>query len=141
MSTERARSSPPAMEEIRDQLEALADHEVVLYGSSLDASTFTPRSDIDVAVITRQRDRGVNRRAWRELLGSAPDRYDLRVFELLPLDVQHNIAVDHEVVFGDPVEISYYFYPIHRLWDDVGPRIEANRFGSMEERIRLLGLG
>lgn len=135
------RSDPPTLEEVRSDLASLADWEAVAYGSYLDPSTFTPRSDIDVAVITHQRDREVNRQTWRQVLGSAPDRYDLRVFELLPLDVQHDIAMEHEVVFGDPVEISFYFYRVHRLWDDVGPRIQANRFGSMEERLRLLGLG
>lgn len=132
---------PPSLAEIRDELEPLSDHEVLLYGSALDETTFTPRSDVDVAVLTRERDEEVNRATWRSLLGQAPDRYDVRVFELLPLDVQHDIAEHHAVVFGDHVEISYYLYRIHRLWDDVGPRIEANRFESMAERRRLMNRG
>lgn len=94
-----------------------------------------------MAVLTRKRDRDLNRSIWRELLGRAPSRYDVRVFELLPLDVQHDIAERHEVVFGDPVEVSYDLYRIHRLWDDVGPRIEANRFENMRERMQLMGEG
>lgn len=130
----------PDVQGVREDLQALSDHEVLLYGSYL-SEHFTPRSDIDVAIVTRKRDRDLNRSIWRDVLGQAPDRYDVRVFELLPLDVQHAIAEEHEVVFGDPVDISYYLYRVHRLWDDVGPRIEANRFESVRERMRLMGEG
>lgn len=135
-----AGNAKPSLDEIREDLRSLAENDVVLHGSYL-SEAFTRRSDVDVAVLTRETDRDVNRAIWRDLLGTIPDRYDVRVFELLPLDVQHDIAERHEVIFGDPVDISYYLYRIHRLWDDVGPRIEANRFETMRERMRLMGEG
>lgn len=128
----------PSLQAIKEDLNALRQHEVVLHGSYLH-ETFTPRSDIDIAVITRSQTKEENRTAWRELLGQAPAKYDIRVFELFPLDIQHEIANKHEVLFGDPIEISYYLYRIHRLWKDVGPRIEANQFESLRERMRLMG--
>jgi len=61
-----------------------------------------------------------------------------RIFELLPLDVQHDIANKHVVLSGDPVKLSYDFYrTVHRVWGEVGPRIEANRFESLAERMLL----
>lgn len=132
-------SEDPDLVSVREALQALSGGEVLVYGSYVSGHR-TPRSDIDVAVITRVRDRAENRATWRELLGRVPDVYDVRVFELLPLDVQHDIAEHHEVLFGDPVEISYYLYRrVYRVWDDVGPRIEANQFDSLAERMRLMG--
>lgn len=57
--------------------------------------------------------------------GKAPDRYDLRVFELLPIHVQAEVVQRHSVVFGDPREIGEYFYPIRRRWNDVRHRYEV----------------
>jgi hypothetical protein len=91
-----------------------------------------------VALVTRNRDRETNKAAWREVLGTVPDVFDGRIFELLPLDVQHDIANKHVVLSGDPVKLSYDFYrTVHRVWGEVGPRIEANRFESLAERMLL----
>lgn len=133
-------SDPPGIGEVRSDLDALSRFDVVLYGSVL-TDRFTDRSDVDVAVVTREPDRDRNRSAWRSALGAAPDRYDVRVFELLPLPVQHDIAEHHRVVFGDAVDLSYYFYNrTRRAWKDVEPRIRANRFDSVRERMVRLGL-
>lgn len=127
----------PPLGTVREDLQPLADHDVVLYGSYL-TDRFTPRSDVDAAVVTRQADPEANRRTWRDLVGTVPDRYDVRVFELLPLDIRHDIAEHHEVLFGDPVDLSYYFYRTRRAWKDVRPRIEANRFTSLDEKLTAL---
>lgn len=115
--------SKPPLDEIRRDLRDLPPGEIVVFGSWC-ADAWTPRSDVDVAIITRERDRRKNARIWWELLGRAPDRYDLRVFELLPLHVQADIAAHHTVVTGDPGDIGEYFHPIHRRWGDVRHRYE-----------------
>jgi uncharacterized protein len=115
----------------------LASFEVVLYGSVL-TDRFTARSDIDVAIVTRDPDRERNKTVWLRHLGSAPDRYDLRIFELLPLPVQHDIVEHHEVLFGDRLELSEYFYGVRRRWKDVRHRLEANRFTDLDEKRKAL---
>jgi predicted nucleotidyltransferase len=125
------------MDRIRADLRNLRDHEVVLHGSVL-AGTATPRSDVDVAVLGGTFDARANESLWWRLLGAAPDRYDVRVFELLPLPVQVRIAEAYAVVFGDPVAISYAFYGVRRRWKDQARRHAENQFASFQERYRLL---
>lgn len=126
-------TSRPRLDAIRDALAPLMEFDVVVFGSAL-TDRFHARSDVDVAVITRRADHAENRALWQGLLGSVPDRFDLRVFELLPLPIQVDIANHHEVVFGDPVDLSYYFYAFRRRWKDQAPRHRANRFRSAGEK-------
>lgn len=123
--------------EVRRDLQPLAGREVVLHGSVV-SGLATPRSDVDVAIVTRDPDAARNRAEWLRLLGSVPDRYDLRIHELLPLPIQVRIAQGHWVVFGDPVELSYYFYRYRRRWKDQARRVRENRFASFEEQRRAL---
>jgi uncharacterized protein len=108
---------------MRQDLDTLKNREVIVFGSQA-AGEATVRSDIDVAVLARTRDRKAAARVWDEVLGRAPDRYDIRVFELLPLEIQADIARSHVVAFGDPVEISAYFYPVLKQWQDTKHRYE-----------------
>ena len=124
---------PPSLEEARMNLGELRGREVVMHGSAL-SDLFTPRSDVDVAVVARDADASRNRALWRGIVGSAPDRYDIRVYELLPLPVRVAIARRHEVVFGDRVELSSYFYRDRRTWKDQEPRYRANQFRDLREK-------
>ncbi len=129
----------PSLKEIRTQLKALKHFSVVVYGSYA-TGQFTVRSDIDVAVITRKSQPKENKAIWGKVLGKAPDRYDLKVFELLPLEVKANIMDKYLVVFGDLLELSEYFYHFRKLWKDVEPRYRANQFTSLKEKLRALSL-
>lgn len=129
-------TSAPSWEQLRRDLAPLTGHDVVVHGSVL-GDHFTPRSDIDVAVVTQDADSGRNVALWRRIVGTVPDRYDVRVFELLPLPIQVRIAEHHKVVFGDPIALSYHFYRFRRRWDDEGPRYRANQFASFAEKMRL----
>ncbi|MEM2985143.1 MAG: hypothetical protein QXL24_07970, partial [Candidatus Jordarchaeaceae archaeon] len=40
---------------------------------------------------------------------------------------------NYVVVFGDPLEISEYFYYYRRLWKDVEQRYKDNQFTSYKE--------
>lgn len=126
-----------SLEEIRLDLGPLKDYEVVIYGS-WSSGDWTPRSDIDIAVLSRRTDDHQNRQLWFSLLGKAPQPYDVRVFELLPLQFQINVVEKYKVVYGDPVEISEYFYPVRRRWRDVAHRMQAGEEISTRERIRRL---
>lgn len=129
----------PSMDELRRDLASLGASEVVVFGSAATGDMHA-RSDVDVAVVTRDADRARNEALWGELLGRAPDAYEVRIYELLPLPVQVAIADDHVVVFGDELDLSEYFYEARKRWRDVGPRMRANRFETVAERLRALGL-
>lgn len=121
-----------SLEEIRKDLKTLNEFWVVIYGSWAKGET-TSRSDIDVAVITRTEDTGANIKIRRKLLGKTPPLYDVKVFELFPLHIKASVMAKYTVVFGDPLEISEYFYYYRKLWKDVEKRYLENQFTSYKE--------
>ena len=125
------------MNEIEETLAPLENkYEVVLYGSQIKGGT-RPSSDIDVAVITRNSNQAANIEIQNEILGTAPLKYDLRVFELLPIYIQISIISNYKVIFGDPLEISEYFYSFRKIWEDCKHRILSNQFKDFHEYLSL----
>ncbi|MEM2144599.1 MAG: nucleotidyltransferase domain-containing protein, partial [Candidatus Jordarchaeaceae archaeon] len=98
-----------SLEQIRKDLEALNSFWVVIYGSWARGEG-TPRSDIDVAVITKTENKEANMNTMRKLLGKTPPCYDVKIFEAFPLHLKAEVISKYIVVFGDPLEISEYFY-------------------------------
>lgn len=126
------------IQKIKKQLTTLKDtYEVVLYGSCVEGA-MRPNSDLDIGVITRSTDKENNKKIQMELFGIAPLEFDLRVFELLPIHIQISIINNYEVIFGDILEISEYFYQYRKKWDDCKERILSNQFNSIEERLKSL---
>ncbi len=121
-----------SLQEIKTDLNALNGFWVVVYGSWA-REEVTPRSDIDVAVITRTEDAETNLNIMRKLLGKPPFGYDVSIFETFPLHVKAGVMSKYVVVFGDPLEISEYFYYYRRLWKDVEQRYRENQFTSYKE--------
>lgn len=109
---------------IRQDLHFLSDREVVLFGSFVE-QTFSPRSDIDIAIIARSQNEGELMQIRIEASGKAPERYDIQVFEALPLIIKGSILENFEVLFGDPLEIGMYFYHFRKLWEDYRYRIDV----------------
>lgn len=112
------------LEGIREDLSFLSDREVVLFGSYVTGDA-GPCSDIDVAIITRLHDRKEMMRIRVEASGRTLESYDIQVFELLPLIVKGSILENYEVVFGDPIDIAFYFYHVRKMWEDYIHRIEV----------------
>ncbi len=104
-----------------------------MFGSCVTGG-YTSRSDIDIAVITKNEDRSENSQLLFELLGKIPPQYDLKIFELLPLPVKISVIERYVVIFGDAVDISYYFYKYRKLWSKVRHRYESNLFTSAQEQ-------
>lgn len=127
-------------DEIKADLSFLRNYEVVVFGSYASKRT-DKRSDIDVAVITRENDRKRCFEVWKQILGKAPDIYDVKIFELLPLRIRASVIQSYEVVYGDRLDISEYFYSSRKLWNDMKHRIEENRFRSMGDKILALKRG
>lgn len=112
----------------------LSDKEVVLFGSYASGEA-GPRSDIDVAIVTRLDDQKEMMQIRIEAAGKAPDCYDIQVFEALPLILQGAIVENFVVLFGDPLEIGMYFYHIRKIWDDYRHRIEVPTIDEIRKGI------
>lgn len=123
---------------IKKDLEICNDHWTVLYGSFISGNFIPSRSDLDVAIITKTKDKKANSKIWLSLLEKIPHNYDIKVFELLPLYLKIEIAETYHVLFGDPLEISEYFYQFRVIWKDMVKRCESNQFQSIQEKISLL---
>ncbi|MBW6470976.1 MAG: nucleotidyltransferase domain-containing protein [Methanosarcinaceae archaeon] len=123
--------------EIKTDLEFLKDYEVVVFGSYASKNA-NERSDIDIAVITRERDRDKCLKLWKKILGQAPPIYDIKIFELLPLQIKMSVINNHETIFGNSVDLSEYFYYFRKLWNDAKHRIEDNQFASAREKIEAM---
>lgn len=123
---------------IKKDLEICKGHWTILYGSFISEIFILGRSDLDVAVITKIKDKKANFKIWLSLLEKIPHNYDVKIFELLPLYLKIEIAEIYHVLFGDPLEISEYFYQFRVIWKDMARRCESNQFQSIQEKITLL---
>jgi uncharacterized protein len=125
------------LEKIRIDLASLADHACVIFGSRITGMDHA-RSDIDVAIISQMPDPEYNINLWNKTLGQVPPIYDVKIFELLPLQMKIRIANNFETIFGDRIELAEYFYHFRKLWKDCKHRIEENKISTMKEKIMLL---
>ena len=104
---------------------------ILLYGSRAQGC-WSERSDIDVCIVAPNNDY-VLRRINKKLGG----KYDVKVFEKMPLYIRIEIIRNHQIIYGDAARIGAYFYRFRRLWADMEPRIRDNRFSSVGERMAL----
>ena len=119
---------------IKEDLHELSVYEVILFGSVAKDEN-NCRSDIDIAIISRCGERKKNIKIWEKLLGTMPPEYDIKVFELLPLEIQHSIITSYKVVFGNALEISEYLYQYRKRWQEMRFRYLANQHSSISEKI------
>jgi len=108
-------------EKVREDLRFLFENRsvlgVLLYGSVV-AGESTERSDIDICVVAPAAGDTVAFSRW--ILSNVKDeRYDVRVFELMPLYLKMEV-VEHGVVVHarDIYELYEYFYTFRKSWDD-----------------------
>lgn len=102
---------------------------VLIFGSYA-AGKANKRSDIDICLVS-PKDKEVIFKVFERLGG----KYDIKIFEELPLYVKINIIKNHKTIFGNEVELSYYFYNFRKKWQDVEHRIKENRFKNVREMI------
>ena len=98
---------------------------VLLYGS-VARSDAGPRSDIDLCIVApKAADKAA---LWREFISHLCDhRYDVRIFELLPLHIKIAVIEEGLVVYAKNVlELYEYFYPFRREWEDQKHRQEVS---------------
>ena len=126
------------MDKLKEILAPLKEKfEVVLFGSLVEGGV-RPRSDIDVAILSRKTEKKENIEIQKDILGEYPLQFDLRVFELFPIYIQISIIEHYKVIFGNPLEISEYFYYFRKKWDDCKLRILSNQFASYHDRLSLI---
>jgi len=128
--------SKPSLQEIRKKLRVLQKYDVVIFGSYA-TDNFTAKSDIDIAVITKQKKPEKNKVIWKKLLAISPAKYHINIFELLPLNLKAEIIENNQILFGKDLEISEYFYHFRKLWQDSKHRYYENQFNSVKEKILL----
>ncbi len=102
---------------------------VLLFGSAAKGEHHGA-SDIDICLVNPK-----NKNVLIKALEKVGDKYDVKIFEDLPLYVQIDIIRNHKVVYGNEVELSYYFYKFRKIWNDQKERIQENQFKSAKEMI------
>jgi len=120
------------LERIKEDFEFIKDEVkgVLLFGSHA-AGKADKKSDIDICLLSPE-----NKRVLLKLFEKLGDKYDVKIFEELPLHIKMDIIKNHRTIFGDEVELSYYFYNFRKEWRDVEHRIKENQFESVREMIK-----
>lgn len=120
------------LERIKEDFEFIKNEVkgVLLFGSYA-AGKVDKRSDIDICLVSPE-----NRRILLKVFERLGDKYDVKIFEELPLYIKMDVIKNHRTIFGDEVELSYYFYNFRKEWRDVEHRTKENRFKSAREMIR-----
>ena len=120
----------PLVAELKNDFKEYANlcEGILLFGSYA-KKELTMRSDIDICLIKSSKELLIT--LYKKFNG----KYDIKIFELLPLYVKMDIINHSITIYGDEVELSEYFYFFRRLWKDMHHRIEQNQFQNFEERM------
>ncbi len=92
---------------------------ILLYGSGATGEE-TPRSDIDICIVlpSRKYIKDIMNEIYRKL-DVFNKKYDVRIFEELPLYIQINIIESNKIIYSkDVYELYEYFYLFRKLWKD-----------------------
>ena len=103
---------------------------ILLYGSYAKGEA-TERSDVDICLVKPKPG------TYEMVLEKLGGKYDIKVFEELPLYVQIDVIKNHIVIYGDELELSEYFYRFRRLWRNMEHRVKENQFKSVREKVKL----
>jgi len=101
---------------------------ILLFGSYAEGEP-TKRSDIDVCIVKPSES------ILDDINGKLGGKYDIKVFENLPLYVKMEVVRHHEVIYGDKLDLSEYFYFFRKLWQGMEHRIAENKFKDFAERM------
>lgn len=108
----------------------------LLYGSVIKREE-TPRSDIDICIVAPEcKDRRSLLKEIFRKLDVFLKRYDVKIFEELPLYIQIQIIQNNEIIYAkDIYELYEYFYNIRKLWEVQAERQKV----TSEELAEMLG--
>ena len=107
---------------------------ILLYGS-LAAGEDSERSDIDISIVAPVIDDKIG--FSRRILSNVRDaRYDVRVFELMPLYLKAEVVEKGEIIYTKNIFKLYeYFYYFRKIWEDQKHRQKL----SKKEALQLFG--
>jgi len=100
---------------------------ILLYGSYAKGEE-TKRSDIDICLVMP------SEHVLNKVLSKLGGKYDIKVFEELPLYIRINIIKNHVKIYAKD-ELDLYFYSQMKIWKDMEHRIKENAFKSIEEKL------
>ena len=92
-------------------------HAILAFGSFVSGAN-TARSDVDVCIVAQAVQDKVEMlcRAWRQVGG----KYDLWLFEELPLYIQAEILQNHQIIYCSDVPALFeYWYPFRKRISDM----------------------
>lgn len=109
---------PHFIEKLKKDLDCYQNFDIILYGSAIHGGE-RPNSDIDIVILSHNHDPQFNQHFWWDHLGKTDSKYDIRIFELLPLHIQNSIIKKYLVIYGNEIDIAEYFYLFRKRWDDM----------------------
>ncbi len=124
------------LERIRQDLAFLSGWEMLVFGSVVTGHA-GPRSDIDIAIITRTSDVDEHWNLRLDALGKAPEGYDIQILEDLPIVMIADILENYAVVFGDPPAIGEYLYRYRREWERYQRRFEVPSLDDIKRGVKV----
>ncbi len=90
---------------------------ILLFGSKANG-THNKRSDVDVCLIAGGKN-NADKLFGDILKTNLTGKYDIKIFELLPLKLKGSILENHRIVWAkDRNELDYYLYKTGRIWND-----------------------
>ncbi len=109
---------------------------ILLYGSAARGDEM-PRSDIDTCIVAPNcLDRYHLLTEVFMKLDVVSKKYDVRIFEELPLYIKIQIVQKNEIIYTkDIYELYEYFYNFRKLWEDQADRQKV----TSEELAEMLG--
>jgi predicted nucleotidyltransferase len=122
------------LEEIRSDLASVREYEVLVFGSIL-TQEWREASDVDIVVLSHLCDENAIKTMKRKLLGKIPPRYDITIFESLPIIIKASVLQNYEIVYGDPLEIGEYLRRYWKEWQDYEHRLELPSLEEMREGV------
>lgn len=121
---------------LNDFSEVTSFFEAIIFYGSMAKTDGDDRSDIDICLVCDGRsDPNIAlKRVWCKV---NPERYDIRIFEELPLWLQILVIEEGLVIFAhDLPGLSEYLYFYRKLWDDQRRYQELERTGLYHDLIR-----
>jgi len=90
---------------------------VLLYGSA-QKDEHHEKSDIDICIVApKQEPKKILKEVFRKI-DVYGKKYDVRVFEEMPLYIKIEVIRSHTLVFGSVHELYEYFYFFRKLWEE-----------------------
>ncbi len=90
---------------------------IILFGSFARGEQ-TEKSDIDICIVAKEMEKV--REVWNKILESGlTQKYDIKIFELLPLKMKIEVIKDGKILWcKNENELSYYFWRFRKIWKD-----------------------